>query len=180
MTTTTKGMVTKSYIELVTDRPVERFLTRLFLRASPLRSLQIVSPFISPIADSRYALTELRKKVEEQEVPTYVLTRAPSEPYQKAAMAQLLGSPWIEVRYNASIHAKVYVAIAKSEAESFALFGSCNLTTKSIGTNIEVAMLVNGRGPGREILRELNYLASVRLRTLRESRLIQPIRGRRR
>ena len=35
------------HIRLVTDRPVEQFLLRLFLRDADLRSLSIVSPFIS-------------------------------------------------------------------------------------------------------------------------------------
>ena len=59
----------------------------------------------------------------------------------------LEGSPWIEVRYNASIHAKLYVATAERDADSFALFGSGNLTTQSIESNIELGMLVYGEGP---------------------------------
>ncbi len=171
------GMVANRYIELITERPTERFLHRLILRGTALRSIQIVSPFISSMADSRHSLAILRKKIDQEEIPTYVITRDPIELYQKEAMAELLGSPWIELRYNTSIHAKVYVALSKREAESFALFGSCNLTSRSICPNIEVAMLVYGVGPGKDILRELSYLASVRLRTLKESRLIQPIQG---
>lgn len=173
-------MVTSRYVELVTERPVERFLNRMFRRETPLRSLQIVTPFISPMSDTPYPLSNLRKRVEDQRIPLHLITRDPSEDYQREAMAELLGSPWIEVRYNPSIHAKVYLATAYREAESFALFGSSNLTSKSIYSNIEAGMLVYGIGPGREILQELHYWVSVRLRTLKESRLIQPIRGKRR
>jgi phosphatidylserine/phosphatidylglycerophosphate/cardiolipin synthase-like enzyme len=151
-------------------------MQRLFLRETPLRGLCIVSPFIATLSDSRFTLMDLRKKVEKERIPMYVVTRSPVESYQREAMAILLNCPWIEVRYNASIHAKVYVATARREADSFALFGSGNLTARSIESNIEVAMLIYSEGPGREILRELNYWASVRLRTLKESRLIQPIR----
>jgi phosphatidylserine/phosphatidylglycerophosphate/cardiolipin synthase-like enzyme len=171
--------LTKRYLELVTERTVERFMRRLFLRETPLRGLCIVSPFIATLSNSRFSLVNLSKKIEIEQVPLYVITRAPFEPYQKEAMAILLNCPWIEVRYNPSVHAKVYVATAKREADSFALFGSGNLTAMSIESNIEVAMLIYSEGPGREILRELNYWASVRLRTLRESRLIKPITIRR-
>jgi len=171
--------LTKRYLELVTERTVEKFMRRLFLRETPLRGLCIVSPFIATLSNSRFSLVNLRKKIEIERVPLYVITRAPFEPYQKEAMAILLNCPWIEVRYNSSVHAKVYVATAKREADSFALFGSGNLTAKSIESNIEVAMLIYSEGPGRDILRELNYWASVRLRSLRESRLIKPIKIRR-
>jgi phosphatidylserine/phosphatidylglycerophosphate/cardiolipin synthase-like enzyme len=173
------SLPTKRYLELVTEKTVERFMRRLFLRETPLRGLCIVAPYIAALSESRYSLMDLRKKVEKEMVPTYVVTRDPVEPYQLEAMAILLNSPWIEVRYNTFIHAKVYVASAKREADSFALFGSGNLTARSIESNIEVAMLIYSEGPGREILRELNYWASVRLRTLKESRLIQPIRFKR-
>ena len=166
----------KRYIELALDKSVEKFLSRLFLRNAPLRTINIVAPYISAMSGTRFSLLDLRKKVEREGVPMYVITRAPSEPYQQEAMKILQNSPWIEIRYNASVHAKVYVANAQHESESFALFGSSNLTAKAIESNIEVAMLIYNEGPGREILRELNYWAGVRLRTLKESRLVQPIK----
>src|SRR5205807_1228616 len=102
----------------------------------------------------------------------------PDESYQQEAMAVLQDCPWVEVRYNASVHAKLYVAQATLESESFALFGSGNLTSRSVETNIELGMMVYGRGPGRGILHELYYWASVRIRTLGESKLVQRIRAR--
>ena len=173
-------MLTKQYVKLLTDRTVEKFLLRLFLRKTRLRSLCIVSPFISAMSDSRFSLLDLRNKVEREQIPTYVITRKPILPYQIEANETIYGCPWIELRYNPSIHAKVYVACAERDADSFALFGSGNLTAKSIQSNIEIGMLVYSQGPGREILREINYWANVRLRTLRESKLIQPIRAKRR
>lgn len=175
-----KGMLLSRYVELVTDRSVERFLLRLFLREAPIRSLCIVSPYIASLEGHRFSLADVRKKAEVDQIPTYVITREPSEPYQEEAMQVLLGSPWIELRYNASIHAKLYVASAEREAESFALFGSGNLTAKAIESNIELAMLVYNGGDGRHLLHDLHYWAAVRLRTLYESKLIQPIRARRR
>lgn len=173
------NILTRRYVELVTERTVQRFLLRLFLRDAKLRALYIVAPFIATLSKSRFSLRDLREKVEAEEILTYVVTREPVEEYQQEAMELLRGSPWIEIRYNDFIHAKVYVADAQRDADSFALFGSGNLTAKSIESNIELAMLVYSEGAGREILRELHYWASVRLRTLTESKLIQPIRGKR-
>jgi len=170
----------KRFAELVTERTVERFLLRLFLRDARFRGLCIVAPFISALQDARFSLRDLREKVEQERVPTYVVTREPTETYQAAAMSVLLGSPWIELRYNSALHAKVYIATAEHAPDSFALFGSANLTSKAIETNVELGMLVYSDGPGREILRELHYWASVRVRTLRESRLIQSIQANRR
>jgi phosphatidylserine/phosphatidylglycerophosphate/cardiolipin synthase-like enzyme len=163
------------YVRLLTDRPVEQFLLRLFLRDAEMRSLSIVSPFISSLAGCRFTLADLRRKVERERIRTYVTTRQPIEEYQEEAMTVLLGSPWIEVRYNSSIHAKVYVAMANREADSFALFGSGNLTAASFQANIEVAMMLHGEGIGRTLLHELHYWADVQLRTLQESRLVQRI-----
>jgi phosphatidylserine/phosphatidylglycerophosphate/cardiolipin synthase-like enzyme len=167
-------------IELITDRPVERFLLRLFLRDTDLRGLCLVSPFISSLAQSRFTLADLRNKVERERVPTYVVTRAPTEDYQKEAMTVLLGSPWIEIRYNACLHAKVYVALSSRDADSFGLFGSGNLTAKSFESNIEVAMMLYSEGIGRKLMHELHYWASGNLRTLRETVLVQRITRERR
>lgn len=175
-----QGVPTKRYVELITERTVERFLHRLFLREAPLRYLSIIAPYISALADQRFSMMELRKKVERERVPMYVVTRKPVMPYQHESISVMLGSPWIELRYNECIHAKVYVAIANRDADSFALFGSGNLTSKSIESNIEIGMMVYNEGPGRDILRDLDYWTSMRVRILKESQLVQPIHGKRR
>ncbi len=48
---TPEDMAAKRYVELVTERTVERFLLRLFLREVRLRGLCIVSPFITAMPD---------------------------------------------------------------------------------------------------------------------------------
>jgi hypothetical protein len=136
-----KTIPTKRFAEIVYERTVERFLLRLFLRDAKLRAICIVSPFISSLADARYSLRNLREKVERERVPTYVITREPKDDYQTDAMREILGSPWIEVRYNALIHAKLYVATAERDPDSFALFGSGNLTDRSIESNVELASI---------------------------------------
>jgi phosphatidylserine/phosphatidylglycerophosphate/cardiolipin synthase-like enzyme len=167
------------HIRLVTERTVEHFLQRLFLRDVPIRSLCLVAPFINTLEGSRFTLEDLSEKIRHEQIPTYVITRPPAEEYQQQAMAILTQNEWIEIRYNNSLHAKVYVASASPESESFALFGSGNLTGKSIESNIEVGMIIVAQGQGRPLVEELYYWANNRLRVLEESKLFQPIRARR-
>lgn len=164
----------------MTEKTVECFLQRLFLRDVPVRSLCLVSPFISTLEGSRFTLAHLSEKITRERIPTYVVTRPPVEPYQQEAMAVLAENDWVEIRYNNSVHAKVYVTAALPESESFALFGSCNLTGQSIESNIEVGMLIIAQGQCRPLVEELYYWANNRLRVLEESKLFQPIRAKRR
>ena len=138
-----------------------------------------MSPFINTLEGARYTLADLSEKIAREQIPTYVVTRSPVETYQQDAMAILMDNDWVEIRYNDSIHAKVYVASALQESESFALFVSGNLTGRSIASNIEVGMIIVAQGQGRPLVEELYYWANNRLRVLKESKLHQPIRGRR-
>jgi phosphatidylserine/phosphatidylglycerophosphate/cardiolipin synthase-like enzyme len=94
-------------------------------------------------------------------------------------MAILAQNEWVEIRYNNTVHAKVYVTAALPESESFALFGSGNLTGRSVESNIEVGMIIVAQGQGRPLVEELYYWANNRLRVLEESKLYLPIRARR-
>ena len=167
------------HIRLVTEKTVEHFLERLFLRGMPIRSLCLVSPFINTLEGARFTLADLSEKITRERIPTYVVTRTPVEPYQQEAMAILKENDWVEIRYNDSVHAKVYITAALPESESFALFGSGNLTGRSIVSNIEVGMIILAHGQGRPLVEELYYWANNRLRILEESKLHQPIRARR-
>ena len=167
------------HIRLVTERTVEHFLQRLFLRELDVRSLSIVAPFINRLDGVRYTLEDLSEKIRRERIPTYVVSRAPVEEYRQEAMAVLAKNEWVEIRFNDSVHAKVYVTSAVPESESFALFGSGNLTGRSIATNIEVGMMIVAQGQGRPLVEELYYWANNRLRVLEESKLHQPIRARR-
>jgi len=66
------------------------------------------------------------------------------------------------------------------ESKSFALLGSANLTRNSIEQNIEIAMMIYGKGPGRELLKEFSRWGLERLRTLNETKLIKKIKVQRR
>jgi phosphatidylserine/phosphatidylglycerophosphate/cardiolipin synthase-like enzyme len=130
-----------AHVRLVTERTVEKFLLRLFLRDEPVRSLCLISPYIDSLKGCRFTLVDLSNKIRRDEIPTYVVTREPTEDYQVEAMAILRENDWVEIRYNESIHAKVFLAATRRESESFALFGSGNLTGRSIRTNLEVGMM---------------------------------------
>ena len=168
------------HVRLVTERTVECFLQRFFLRDAAIRNLCIVSPFINMLEGCRFTLRDLSEKIERECIPTYVVTRSPSEAYQEEAIAILACNEWVEMRFNESLHAKVYVSSAIPESESFALFGSGNLTSRSIAENIEVGMLIVAKGQGRSLVNELHYWANNRLRVLEESKIYQRIRAKRR
>jgi hypothetical protein len=168
------------HIRLLTDRMVEHFLARLFLRDPLLRSLTLVSPFVNTMQDCRYPLADLSAKIKAQRIPTYFITRKPEESWQEEAVEMLAKNEWIEIRFNPSLHAKVFIASAVQEWESFAVFGSGNLTGAAINTNLEVGMLLLANGAGRKLVDELSYWATNNLRVLPESSLHKPIHSTRR
>ena len=145
-----------AYVQVVTDRPVERFLRKLFLSALDIDQLVIVSPFIGSLAGTRFGLRELCTRLDKRHIPIYVVTREPQEPYHRDGVDTLLSFSQVEVRYNPAIHAKLYVCWCREEAQTFALFGSGNLTEPGLATNIELGMMVFARGPGRDIVYQLH------------------------
>jgi len=166
------GMQPK-YAEIVSSKPVQRFLLKFYLSDVHIQNLIIISPFISNLAGTRVTLDGLCRKVAEKSIPTYVITRQPEEEYQKQAINIFLSYDPVELRFNKSLHAKLYVCICQDESQSFALLGSANLTQSSIERNIEIGMMIYGRGPGRVILRELSRWGLERLRTLNDTKLIK-------
>ena len=166
---------TSQHVRLLTDRMVEHFLARLFLRAPPLRSLTLVSPFVNTMQDCRYSLSDLSDKITARRIPTYFVTREPEEAWQEEAVALLAKNKWIEIRFNESLHAKVFIASAVQESESFAVFGSGNLTGAATNSNLEVGMLLLAGGTGRKLVDELYYWATNNLRVLPDSRLFKPM-----
>src|SRR5438128_2677947 len=87
------------HIRLVTERTVEKFFLRLFLRDEPVRSLCLISPYIDSLKGCRFTLADLSNKIRRDEIPTYVVTREPTESYQVEAMTILRENNWVEIRY---------------------------------------------------------------------------------
>ena len=168
------------YARVVFSKPVKKFLLKFLLSDIPIQSLALISPFIGTLGGTRVTLDSVCRRAVEKGIPTYIITRAPKEEYHQRAIATLMRYDRIELRFNESLHAKVYVCVCQNESQSFALLGSGNLTRTSMEKNIEVAMMIYGRGRGREIVRELSRWALERLRTLNDTRLVKKMRLKRR
>jgi len=153
------------FAQIVTDRPVEVFLRRLFISQPDMETLVIVSPFIGSLAGTRFELRQLCERLIRTNTPVYVVTREPVDDYHREGVAVLLRYDNVEVRYNPAIHAKLYVCWASDVVKAFALFGSGNLTYSSMQRNIELGMMVLGKGPGRDLISRL-YKWGLELRTL--------------
>ena len=151
-----------SWAQLLTHRPVEDFLRRVVLYQDPIEHLVLVSPFIGPLKGITPNMSRLVEKIDRDRIRTYVITNEPGHDSQQAAVEVLSQSRYIEIRYNASLHAKVYVC--KTRRIGFAMLGSGNLTATSIKQRIEVGIVIRERGPGVYIFNELWTWGSQRLR----------------
>jgi len=165
------------YAELITQKPVKRFLQRFCLTDEPFESLIIVSPWIGTLEGTRFTLAYMLTLVEKRRLPTYVITREPTEEWHEQAVNMLKACNWVEIRYNPSLHAKLYVG-TQSEGRGFAMLGSGNLSRTSIERNIEIGMMIYGRGRGRGLLHELAAWGTIRLRT--QSKLVKKMQRKRR
>ena len=168
------------YAEIVSSKPVQRFLLKFYLSYIPIQSLILISPFVGNLEKTRVTLDGVCKKSVEKGIPTYVITRSPKEEWHQQAVDTLINYDPVELRFNESLHAKLYVCLCQDESQSFALLGSANLTRNSIEKNIEIAMMIYGRGRGREILRELSRWGLERLRTLNDTKLVKKMKFKRR
>lgn len=162
-----------TFAEIVIDRPVERFLHRFILSTKPIDELILVSPYIGPLWGVSVTLQRIVEKINAEHIRTYVVTNSPAadKPAHSAAVAILSKSRWTEVRYNESLHAKVYVCHAPSGG--FALFGSGNLTESSINHRLEVGMIINERGQGVPLYKTLHEWSLIKLRTLEGTKVVK-------
>ena len=129
----------------------------------------LVSPFIGTLKGVTPSMTRLVQKIDRDRIRTFVITNKPDRDSQQAAVDVLSRSRYIEIRYNAALHAKVYVC--KTRHIGFAMLGSGNLTATSINRRIEVGIIIREQGPGAFIFKELWTWGSQRLRQMRASRL---------
>jgi len=168
------------YAEIITSKPVQKFLLKFYLSDVHIESLILVSPIVGTLEGTRVTLDAVCKKAVEKGILTYVITCPPDDEYHQKAVDTIKSYDPIELRFNESLHAKLYVCLCKDESQSFALLGSGNLTRNSIENNIEIAMMIYARGGGREILRELSRWGLERLRTLNDTKLVKKIKFKRR
>lgn len=156
------------FAQILTERTVEHFLRRYLVNPMPPHVMVIVSPFISDLVGEMYELKDVLKRVNADRTRTYIVTRPPREAYQQAGMDLLKMSPYVEIRYNADVHAKLYICWHREEEESFALFGSGNLTSGGLRYNLELGMMILARGHGKKLVRELYDWSANALRTKSE------------
>jgi hypothetical protein len=140
------------------------------------QTLVIVSPFISNLAGELIDLRGIVQKINKDKTLTYIITQPSKEFYQQESIAILNQSPYVEIRYNQDIHAKLYICwCRKSENESFALFGSGNLTSGGIRQNLELGMLIFSQDHGQTLVRNLYEWSTVGLRS-QSKRIKQALR----
>lgn len=156
------------FAQILTERTVEHFLRRYLISPTPPQVMVIVSPFISDLAGEMVELKDVLKRVNADHTRTYVVTRPPRETYQQVGMELLKMSPYVEIRYNADIHAKLYICWHREEEDNFALFGSGNLTPGGLRYNLELGMMILARGHGKKLIRDLYDWSANALRTKSE------------
>jgi hypothetical protein len=154
------------FVRIYTERSVDQFLQKYMVCNAFPQTLVIVSPFISDLSGELIDLMDIVKKINQSRTLTYVITRPPKERYQMDSIAILSQSPYVEIRYNEDIHAKLYICwCRKNEDESFALFGSGNLTAGGIRQNLELGMMIYFEDHGRTLIRDLYQWSTVGLRS---------------
>lgn len=153
------------FAQIVTDRPVEVFLRKLLIGRPQVEALIIVSPFIGSLTGTRFDLRAVCDQLEKTNTPIFVITREPIDAYHREAVETFFQYDNVEVRYNPALHAKLFVCQVQETAQAFALFGSGNLTYSGVEKNIELGMMVFGKGPGRALIDRL-FNWGLELRTL--------------
>lgn len=164
-----------SYAQIINEKPVQKFLLKFYLTDLPIKHLVLVSPFLGTLMGTRVTLESVCQKVAKSRIPTYVITRRPDTDDHQQAVDLIINCNLMELRYNESLHAKLYVCSCYDESRSFALLGSGNLTRHSIEKNIEIAMMIYGREQGKDIVRELSEWGLIRMRTIASTELVKKI-----
>jgi hypothetical protein len=143
------------YIIIYTKNTVEQFIKRYMLGTAKIQALVLVSPFISTLMGEVYELKDVLKKAKRDQTRVYVVTRKPEAEYQFKGIDLLNQFSCVEIRYNPDIHAKLYISWGRELEESFAFFGSGNLTSGGLRYNLELGMMILARGDGKNIIRKL-------------------------
>ncbi len=143
------------YTAVVREGGHQQFFDR-FLLAVGIRSLSIVSPWITAIP-GEVSLRSIVDHIDHSNIPTLVMTRHPrKEPMNREAVDVLLASDNIVLYYNNELHAKIYVC--RCEPFGFALLGSANLSGNATRAH-EIGLMIEGKGAGEDIVEELEKLA---------------------
>jgi hypothetical protein len=145
-----------SWVQLLTRRVISHFLDVL-ARTHGWNRVYLVAPWISEItAPGVPSLAQVAKRLRDEHATAYVVTRPPVEEWHERALQILESSRRANIVLVPDLHTKLYCA-STAEAD-FALFGSANLTQKSL-QNLELGLFVNGAVEGRRFVKDLIYEA---------------------
>lgn len=163
--TESKHVKEPPFLKVYTKNTVEQFIKRYMLGSVKAQSLILVSPFISALEGEVFELIDILMKAKKDHTRVYVVTREPETEYQIEGIRLLNRFSCVEIRYNPEIHAKLYICWGREVEESFAFFGSGNLTSGGLRYNLELGMMILAKGNGKNILRDLYQWGSFDVRT---------------
>jgi len=146
----------EKFTEIVYEGGHTVFFER-FLLATVIKSLVIVSPWISILPDENIRLEDIILMFKKHNVPTTVIMRDPEREHLNIRAAKLFRQYRhnIDLYFNNELHAKVYVC--RCAPFGFALLGSANLSGRATRAH-EIGIMIEGKGYGREIIEELDLL----------------------
>ncbi len=148
---------TVTWLKLATRRVITVFADAL-ARSHRWDRIYIISPWISAFdIPGTMMFTQLLKRIRDEDVTVYVVTRPPLEPWHASAIEQLSATGHANIRLLPSLHTKLFFADTAHGA--FAMIGSANLTNKSL-ENREIGVLIRGVGAGKRLVRELSHEAA--------------------
>jgi hypothetical protein len=162
----------EAYTQVVKEGGHLRFFERLFA-AHNIQSLVIISPWIVLLrrGSFNYNIEALAQFINSNHIPTYIITRNPEkETVNKRAIDILTSCPSVNIFYNNSLHAKIYVC--RCEPFGFALLSSANLTDSSLST-IEIGLMIEGKGYGQMIVEELENIGKEDFPGMSETRVVK-------
>jgi len=106
------------------------FFKKFFIGEVKAKTLIIISPMIIGLFNTRFSLKRLKKKIDNDKILIYVITREPKENFHREAIDLLMSSDFTEIRYNNLLHAKLYICAL--DEPIFTMLNSGNLAENSI------------------------------------------------
>lgn len=146
------------WLQLAFQRVTAAFIASL-ARAPGWRQIYLISPWISRFgAEAGLTFKQFLKRIVDEDVALYVVTRPQDHDWHKAAVDDLKATGKANIVELGSLHTKLF--IARTVVGQLALLGSANLTSTATVRNTELGVLVTDRGQGTEVVRILSREAS--------------------
>lgn len=151
----------EKFAEIICDGGHTVFFER-FLLATDIKSLVIISPWISTLPNENIRLEDIIFTIKKHKIHTTVIMRDPKRERLNIEATKLFRQCRhnIDLYFNNELHAKVYVC--KCTPFGFALIGSANLSGRATRAH-EIGVFIEGKGYGKEIVEELDLLGKVDL-----------------